>query len=258
LTKPDGTSYSTNFNINDVKLGWNSMAGNVSGQTPTTIAADSNTGGVVCTNYFLQIFISNTTHNGNFATESTNIGTGFVSGQPITNADALCANDSNKPNDGYTYKALLSYGNDTAAAVQGTNRFACGGTPTSAPCVGTNVTAGFDWVLRPGYVQYRSLNIANTSVVANTLADYGITSISARPGNFGISTSTWTGLSNASNYQWTSSTTSNCSGWSDSSANYTGIKGQSNSAPAAYSPIYSSSSLSCDHTFALYCVQQVP
>ncbi len=259
LTKSDGTSYSTNFNINDVKLGWNSMAGNVSGQTPASIAADSNTGGVVCTNYFLQIFISNATHNGNFATDNTNIPSGFVVGQPITNADALCANDSNKPNDGYTYKALLSYGNDTAAAVQGTNRFACGGAPTSAPCVGTNVTAGFDWVLRPGYVQYRSLNSANTSVVANTLADYGVTSISARPGNFGISTSTWTGLSNASNYQWTSSTTNNCSGWSDGSSVYTGVKGQPGSAPAAYSPIYSnSSSSSCNNTYALYCVQQVP
>lgn len=257
LTKPDGTSYSTNFNINNVKLSWNSSIGNVSNQTPSSITSDSNASGIIYTNYFLQIFVSSNTHNGNFATDSTNVGTGFVSGQPITNADALCANDSNKPNDGYTYKALLSYGTDTATAVQGTNRFACGGTPTSAPCVGTNVTAGFDWVLRPGYVQYRSVNSENVNTVANTLADYGVTSTSARPGNFGISSPTWTGLSNASNYQWTSSTTSNCNGWSDGSSDYTGVKGQPGNAAAAYSPIYSSSSLNCNSTFALYCVQQV-
>lgn len=256
LTKPDGLAYTTNFNINDVKLNW---TGGASDQIPASIVADSNTSGTVFSNYFLQIFISSNTHNGNFATDPTNIGAGYTPSKPITNADALCANDSNKPNDGYTYKALLSYGNDTATAAQGINRFACGGTPDSAPCVGTNVTPGFDWVLRSGYVQYRSLNSGNTSVVANTLASYGVTSISARPGNFGISSSTWTGLSNTSNYQWTSSTTNNCNGWSDGTSNYTGRKGQPGTTvnTSSYSPMYSSSDLSCGDNYALYCVQQV-
>ncbi len=260
LTKPDGLAYATNFNINDVKLSWNSVAGNMSNQTPASITADSNTGGIVYSNYFLQIFVSNATHNGNFATDNTNIPSGFVSGKAITNADALCANDSNKPNDGYTYKALLSYGNDTSAAQLGSNRFACGGTPTSAPCVGANVTAGFDWVLLKGFVQYRSLNSANTSVVANTLANYGVTSVSARPGNFEIDAVAWTGLSTTSNYQWTSST-DNCNGWQsdDNSGSYNGVTGQAGigTINANYGKIYAKGLGFCNSTYALYCVQQV-
>lgn len=257
LTKPDGVNYTTNFNINDVKLSWNSAIGNLTNQTPASIIANSNTSGIVYANYFLQIFISNTTHNGNFATDSTNIGTGFVSGQPITNADTLCANDSNKPNDGYTYKALLSYGNDTAAAVQGTNRFACGGTPSSPSCGGTNVTAGVDWVLRPGYVQYRSFNNENKTIVANTLESYGVTSTTARPGNYGITADVWTGLSNTTNYQWTSELNHNCAGWSDGTASYYGRKGTAGTTANYYTPIYSSADLFCNSTYALYCVQQV-
>lgn len=256
LTKPDGTSYSTNFNINNVKLSWNSSIGNVNNQTPSSITSDSNASGIVYTNYFLQIFVSSNTHNGNFATDSTNVGTGFVSGQPITNADVLCANDSNKPNDGYTYKALLSYGTDTATAVQGTNRFACGGTPTSDPCVGTNVTAGYDWVLRPGYVQYRSFNNGNQTVVANTLESYGITN-TISSWNYGVTAEVWTGLSNTTNYKWMSDPNNNCAGWSDFSTSYNGKKGTAGVVARAYNKIYSDTPVSCNSTFALYCVQQV-
>lgn len=267
LQKVNG-AYPTNFNSSNIKFSWNDGTSH-SNQSVDLPAGTHNTNNIVYTNYFLTIFVSNTTHNANFAT-AIDI-TGAQSGKPIYNADMLCANDSNKPNDGYIYKALIAYGNDLNNVALGEKRFACGGNFNTGICSGPDVTSGYDWVLQPSYVQYRSDNSNNLNIVGTTDATYGY--IYSYKNNFGTAASTivWTGLSNTGynpsatppsyNYNWMSpesQATGNlsCTGWTDSDSDNRGRVADAGGLPS-YNRIYSLNVRACNSTYALYCVQQL-
>ena len=288
LTSTSDTDHPTNFDTAVISSSWTDSGGAHSTSLPAITGIGYNTNGVINTTYFLNIFVSATTHDANFSTP-TDI-TGSTNGKPIGNADIVCANDANKPNDGYTYKALFAYGSDINNVAPGEKRFACGGTPSTNYC-GTGATAGYDWVMESGYVQYRSLANNTLNIVGTTDAIYGI--VTAYSQGFGNTldhySQAWTGLSSSYTNQWMSpesmagGSASNagltCAGWTDgTSASNRGRAGTTagssgslhyysyssgsdtwadKTTSVGYGGLYSTNNMYCYMAYHLYCVQQV-
>ena len=171
-----------------------------------------------------KMFVTATAVQGNFGAASV--------------ADLICANDANKPNDGDTYKALVTYGNGT--------RRAC----TTANCATGGKTENVDWVL------YASTNYTRVDGTAIATTD-GAAIITSFPIANAVSTTAleaWTGFTN--NPAWTSAATDNCTNWTSTAASgppggSTGIVNNTTNFNLVFAFGYN-----CNQSKRLICVQQ--
>ena len=179
----------------------------------------------------LKIFVTESTHVGDFENDPTLTGSNWVE-----KADSFCNIDQSKP-DNNNYKALL---------VDGVNRDA------------VNLV---NWVLQPDTTYYRSYNnvvIDKTtqdaifpafySDMTNAIHDgFGL---GGTPGNPPPTSNVWTGIDDASDF----STTDNCNGWSVGDNSLYALKGI-----VYYKGGWAFSSPggnACAFQYRLYCVQQ--
>jgi hypothetical protein len=146
--------------------------------TPTTITANTNK----------YIFLTVSTHNGNFNNDSSLATNGAVNGNTngIEEADQFCLNEKNTnfsslPGEANTYKAFL---------VDGTNRVAC----TTANCSGGISESNGRWILSANTPYYRFDNGANTLLF--TTGSSGIFSFPITNSFDTSTTNIWTGLLN--------------------------------------------------------------
>jgi hypothetical protein len=144
---------------------------------------------VSCTSAVKLIFITAATTTGNIK--------GSSSGTDIAAADALCAADTNKPDDG-TYKAMI---------VSGTTRRAC----TTIACSGGGTGENIDWVFAASTAYYRpdlttKIGTTTTGAVFNLIVGFD-NSFSDTAYNI------WTGMIG----DWTTAGDT-CSSWSSASA----------------------------------------
>lgn len=148
----------------------------------------------------------------------------------IAEADRLCNEDANKPNDSQ-YKALL---------VHGTDRVAC----TTAGCSG-GVSEHVDWVLAPR-VHYLRPDGATIVGTTNDLGLWPFPLTNSYEGDYpGVGALLWTGLES----DWTSGAT--CGGWSDH-LQY----GQVGRPDRTDGQALNHEAYSCTAAFRLICVEQ--
>ena len=177
-----------------------------------------------------KIFVSATTTAGNFGS--------------ISAADAICANDANKPSGGGTYKAMV---------VKGSDRRAC----STDNCSG-GVAEHIDWVLKPSTNYYK----ADGTTLIGLTDSKGLLGNSI-PQEMGVGTSSyvWTGITFRDAdpmfmfmpaQRWINSG-SDCTGWSDNSSNNAGQIGQLATTDYRYidggNPV-------CSNQLSFYCVEQ--
>lgn len=168
-----------------------------------------------------RIFLSATTHDGNFAT--------------IAAADSICNNDANRPATTSTYKAFL---------VDGTNRNAC----TSTNCATNGILENVDWVLQPNTTYYRS----NGTTPIFTTNAAAIATFNFTNSFTGTAAVYWTGMRGTPN-TWQGSTANRCNFWTDGSAGFQGGTGLGN---AVDNSGIRNTSPNCNVLQSLLCVEQ--
>jgi len=178
-----------------------------------------------------RIFVTNSTHNGNFGSGSA----------WVTGADNFCASDINKPSTG-SYHAML---------VDGVYRRAC----STANCSGGS-GEGIAWVLAPSTVYTWTDGTPVGTTTSNGIFSFPLTNCF---GNTGFSAGiAWTGFTTGSPPNWLVDG-STCSGWS-SAASYptTGAfgSGANNSDDRTGACLAYSNYSGCNTTYHLYCVEQ--
>ncbi|RTL11622.1 MAG: DUF1554 domain-containing protein [Neisseriaceae bacterium] len=249
LLKQVNGVYSTNINANDIKQSWDEGNNHFVNQATVLPAAYLNQ--IIYVNYFLKIFVSNSTTTGQLST---------ITGgnNAISNADAICANDSNRPADGYTYKAMLVTSTDNIVTpTPDKDRYVC----KSANCVDGGEQS-FDWVLLPESVNYRTVgSTSNTTSIGTTAANYGYLLNSNAFST--VAYNVWTGFSLIYNswmsapYNSTDATAGgSCNNWTSASNTLYGTYGTANG--SGYNGPIASAVSTCDSaSHHLYCVQQV-
>lgn len=249
LLKQVNGVYSTNINANDIKQSWDEGNNHFVNQATVLPAAYLNQ--IIYVNYFLKIFVSNSTTTGQLST---------ITGgnNAISNADAICANDSNRPADGYTYKAMLvTSTNNIVTPTPDKDRYVC----KSANCVDGGEQS-FDWVLLPESVNYRTVgSTSNTTSIGTTAANYGYLLNSNAFST--LAYNVWTGFSLIYNswmsapYNSTDATAGgSCNNWTSASNTLYGTYGTANG--SGYNGPIASAVNTCDSaSHHLYCVQQV-
>ena len=165
-----------------------------------------------------RIFVSATTHDGNF---------GASASAALTAADALCNADANKPATG-TYKAMIV----------NTARTAC----TTANC-GGGISENVNWILSANTSYYR----ANGTTLIGTTNAAAIFPIPLTNAPHTAATIVYTGL--YSNWTTDSST---CSNWTNNSGIF-GVYGQANLTSDGF---IIGGSILCSNSRAVYCVEQ--
>lgn len=144
---------------------------------------------------------------------------------PIERADCICANDSRRPDQEATFKAVLAGGSRVA---------------TTGTCVDSTCPGRQDWVLAPG-TTYRStegLAIFSTDASALFNANSDIHNPLLFDGSGGTATQYWSGLF----ADWTKNS-SNCLDWDDATATQFGAVGQTGSVNQSF--IDASGAVSC-------------
>ncbi|MBL8020283.1 MAG: DUF1554 domain-containing protein [Leptospirales bacterium] len=168
-----------------------------------------------------RIFLSATTHDGNFGT--------------IAAADSICNNDANRPAATSNYKALL---------VDAVNRTAC----SSTNCATSGILENVDWVLQPNTTYYRTNGttpIFTTNAAA--IAIFNLTNSIT-----GTAAVYWTGMRGTPN-TWQGSTANRCNFWTDGSAGFQGGTGLGNS---VNNSSIRNTSPNCNVLQSLLCVEQ--
>ncbi len=248
LLKQVNGVYPTNIIADNIKQSWDEDSIHFANQ-PTVLPA-SYKNQIIYVNYFLKIFVTDATTTGQL---STNIG----GNDAISNADLMCANDRNKPADGYIYKAILTTSTDNLTTpTLGKDRYVC----KSVTCADGGEQS-FDWVLLAESVNYRT---SDTSVATTTIgvsaANYGyLTGIIARfsPTNMNV----WTGFSFVAD-SWMSAPYNStitdpggsCNNWTSAGSALYGTDGHADS--GGYNSI-AIETVTCDVSQHLYCAQQV-
>lgn len=171
------------------------------GSAPNTSSSTDTTSSTGCTT--CKIFLSASTDTG---------------GAGVAGFDTLCATDSNNPNDGSTYKALI-------------------GASTRQP-------PSTDWPLKAStaYVQSNG-----TTPVATTTSGSVFTFPVSNPLNTTF-INVWTGLTTTMTPSGT-----NCLNWTSSANGVTGTYGVSN---VSSTSAVSNAPQTCDVAYKVYCVQQ--
>ena len=157
-----------------------------------------------------------------------------ILGQTWNDIDNLCMADSNKPNDGLTYKAMLVGDNN------GVQRQAC----TSANCTTGGSSENINWVLHPNTIY----NWAGTTNQVFTTNSTGIAPMPIPNQGAPSSAVLWTGL----NQDWTTDSANTCSGWTSTSGN-----GRLGNRAAPNGNFIGAITRACsDNRQLLYCVSQ--
>lgn len=185
--------------------------GQSSGNAPS-ISGDSTGGGGGSSGACnpCKIFTTSSTYQGDF---------GLTANSSAAAADAACSRDSNKPNDGSTYKALFM-------------------SPTR--------DLSSDWVLHPNttYVRADGTTVITSTDSSGKLDTLNFTnSISATADYY------WTGIKTG----WATNMTSNCDLWGDGTNSFTGAVG--NGSSTGYASV-GATGKTCDNSYGFYCVQQ--
>lgn len=184
------------------------------------------------------IFITTSTHNGNFDADSTLAINGAANGDlnAISEMDQFCRtektnNFSTLPGDAIEYKALV---------VNANNRRAC----STANCNGGS-SEHLDWVLKTGTDYYSASKVK----IFTTLTSAGIVNtidqVLDSAGN-----EYWTGLTSDFREE---SASLRCLNWSNATSIQNGKRGISNSTSLAF---FSNSNALCNSSQKLLCVRQ--
>ena len=186
------------------------------------VSCGKNDGNTIKLSSGLKIFVTASTHNGDFDNDTT-----LQGATGIDKADFFCNKDLNKPNSS-TYKALI---------VDGVNR---------------DAATRINWVLAPNTKYYRSYNDVEIGVTTNdAIFTIPLTnSIADAPSS--PSNAAWTGIADISNYSANSSL--NCGNWADRNSHSVIGFIFERSSYAFTQP--STVMYGCGGTFFLYCVEQ--
>ncbi|MCE9599304.1 MAG: DUF1554 domain-containing protein [Spirochaetia bacterium] len=168
-----------------------------------------------------RIFLSATTHNGNFGN--------------IAAADALCNSDANRPATTSTYKAFLA---DAAT------RTAC----TSTLCVTNGILENVDWVLLANTTYYR----ANGTTPIFTTNAAAIATFPFTNSFTGTAAVFWIGTRGTPS-DWQGSTANRCNFWADGTAGFQGGTGIGNSTS---NTSIRNTAPNCNVLQSLLCVEQ--
>lgn len=149
----------------------------------------------------------------------------------ISGADNVC-NGCSKPSNVSSGKAII---------VDGTNRIAC----TTPNCSG-GTSEHTDWPLAPSTTYYRSEGTPIATTTSAGVFSFPLTNTIAE-GTYEF----WTGL----NEDWTSNTSENCSGWTNSTSSVDGNVGRTDQTGSGAINIYRQF---CDRNYNVYllCVSQ--
>ena len=152
-------------------------------------------------------------------------------------ADSKCSSDSNRPNDGSSYKAFVGT----------SGRYACG---TTSDC--TNPSENSDWVIKPNKNYVRATD--GTSLFTSNAAGIFLSSGSmSNTFESGAQKAYWAGFSSVN--IWNYSTT-NCSDWTSSSSGLQGRLGLSDSTGYFNAVRDNTTSPNCNTMQYLLCVEQ--
>ena len=201
--------------------------------TSTTTTPSAST-----TNTNKYIFLTVSTHNGNFNNDSSLATNGATNGNSngIEEADQFCLNEKNSnfstlPGDANSYKAFL---------VDGNNRISC----TTANCSGGISESNGKWILTANTSYYRYDNGANTLLF--TTNNSGIFSFPILNSFDTTSTNIWTGLLNDFTLDFTCTIPWGSTGGTATRGNTSSLTNTS----------ISSATASCSSSLKILCVRQ--
>lgn len=254
----------TEFNNNNVLVSWND--GTAHTNQVLTLPAGTvgvggyNTNNVIYNAVYLDMFVSFSTHDGQFSTASGG-------NDAINNADLLCAVDANNPQVSATYKALIVAA-ESSLPTLANSRYAC----TTQSC---NIGESYNWVLQPN-LRYASLSnyeqLIGTTNESSVFPSGTTVRISTT-----ANTKVWTGLAQGSApssqtngyYDWMTSypgytlgsgtIRGNCNNWtSNVGLNWSdplSVGDYARADQTGYNS-FAISSNGCSNTNHIYCVQQ--
>lgn len=222
---PTLTDSLSTMTVNGTSVNSGSASGSITinvGNNTITIVVTAENGNT--TSYTITVTRLNATTKRMFVT--ANSYNGNLGG--VTGADSLCNADTNKPNDGSTYKAVIT---------DATNRVAC----SNANC--TLATENVNWVIGAN-LNYIRASDAATLFTSNSA---GIFSFGSITNSFDTSSNKyWTGL----NANWTSNG-SHCSLWAN-----TGGSGMVGNGNQTNNNAISQNTQGCSGTQNLLCAEQ--
>ncbi len=266
----------TEFNNGNIKVSWSDNTTHTN-QVLTLPAGTAGTGGYNTNNViynapYLDLFVSASTHDGQFSTTAGG-------NDAIAQADALCMNDANKPDSvGLVYKALL-VANESVNQTTTNSRYAC----TTADCTGGG-NQQYNWVLESNMRYASPLGGLNVQVFKTNAVKIAVTPLIASIGTdstirpwTGLANSTTIGSSEAGYYNWMSyypgfaslvaptytswQVRGNCNNWRSNATHIPNTNdylsvGAGGQVTKTTMDAFSRQNTDCDKLQPLYCVQQ--